>query len=113
MSKLENTNYPPPDLQDHVHLAEAGQPLVPHGGKQLLDVGVSHELDTEIINTNMSAYNGPVCYHPLKLNIYKIQEKIFLPSKDQDQLNHGKLKLAHKCKVLVGYYLVIRMIVPI
>ena len=85
MSKLENTNYPPPDLQDHVHLAEAGQPLVPHGGEQLLDVGVSHELDTEIINTNVSAYNGPVCYHPLKLNIYAQQdprENISIPSKD-------------------------------
>ena len=31
-------------LEDHVHLTEARQPLVPHAGQQLLDVGVSDKL---------------------------------------------------------------------
>ena len=31
-------------LEDHVHLAEAGQPLVPHAGQQLLHIGVSNKL---------------------------------------------------------------------
>ena len=34
-------------LEDHVHLAEARQPLVPHAGQQLLHVGVSHKLKQE------------------------------------------------------------------
>ena len=31
-------------LEDHIHLTEARQPLVPHAGQQLLDVGVSDKL---------------------------------------------------------------------
>ena len=31
-------------LEDHVHLAEAGQSLVPHAGQQLLHIGVSNKL---------------------------------------------------------------------
>ena len=90
---MENSYYHPPHLQDHVHLAEAGQSLVPHGGEQLLDVGVSHELGMENITTcQYCQQNVPVCSNPLKLNIYALQdprEYIFLPIKDQDQLNHG------------------------
>jgi hypothetical protein len=39
-------------LEDHVHLAEAGQSLVPDGGQQLLNVRVRHELNRSI-NQNL------------------------------------------------------------
>ncbi len=45
---VDGEDEPDPDdlhgLEDHVHLPEARQTLVPHTGQKLLDVGVSNKL---------------------------------------------------------------------
>ncbi len=38
------------ELQDHVHLAKAGQTLVPDGGQQLLYVRVGHKLKANSVS---------------------------------------------------------------
>ena len=50
---VDGEDEPNPDdlhrLEDHVHLPEARQTLVPHTGQKLLDVGVSNKLKTKVL----------------------------------------------------------------
>lgn len=77
-------------LQDHIFSAEAGQPLVPDGGQQLLDVGMCYELQQK----DTMAYScSPILYDELYVSSPPNKKGSRLYLKDLEKI----VRLSHSC----------------